>query len=140
MHGDLWKVDVHSFKWNYEPLSLLSILDEPKKRYGHTLTASRNALYVFGGVTHTRNSADNLLCPELHRYDIESKTWKILKANGFSCAPRRSHAADFIGRNLVIVGGIGSREQYLSDFVAFNTSNSPTFLILTQSRIGAVLL
>jgi N-acetylneuraminic acid mutarotase len=59
MHGDLWKVDVRTFKWTYEPLSLLSILDEPKKRYGHTLTASKNALYVFGGITHTRNRSDN---------------------------------------------------------------------------------
>lgn len=58
MYGDLLKVDIHSFKWSYEPLSFLSILDEPKKRYGLTMTASKNALYVYGGETHTRASIE----------------------------------------------------------------------------------
>lgn len=59
----------------------------------------------------------------MHKYDIESKSWKILKSNGLSIEARRSHAADFIGRNLIIIGGIGKRGKYLSDFVAFNISN-----------------
>lgn len=30
IYGELMKLDVSNYKWSFEPLSLMSILDEPK--------------------------------------------------------------------------------------------------------------
>ena len=46
----------------------------------------------------------------------------MLKTNGIVPEPRRAHAADFVGRNLVIIGGIGKKGKLLNDFVSFNIS------------------
>ena len=71
LYGELMKLDTKTYKWSFEPLSLMSILDEPKHRFGHTLSASSSALFVYGGETQTRLGKEKSLCPEIHKYDIE---------------------------------------------------------------------
>lgn len=58
----------------------------------------------------------------MHKYDIEKKVWKVLKTNGILPEPRRSHAADFVGRSLIIIGGVGKKGKLLNDLIAFNIS------------------
>jgi hypothetical protein len=70
LYGDLMKLDASNFKWSSSSLSLMCLTEEPKGRFGHTISASRNALYVYGGETKTRGKGKSL-CPEMHRYDIE---------------------------------------------------------------------
>jgi hypothetical protein len=51
-----------------------------------------------------------------------------LKSHGVILEPRRSHAADFLGRNLIIVGGIGKRGKFLNDIAVFNTSKNTLYM------------
>jgi hypothetical protein len=50
-----------------------------------------------------------------------------------SVKPRRSHAADFLGRNLIIIGGIGKRGDFLNDFITFNTSKKNLEIFLQET-------
>ena len=59
----------------------------------------------------------------MSKYDTEKREWKNMKSNGVNIEPRRNHIADFIGKELVIFGGIGKSGNFLNDFIAYNISN-----------------
>jgi hypothetical protein len=59
---------------------------------------------------------------EMNRFDTEKKEWRTLKSNGTNIEPRRNHSADFVGKDLVIFGGIGRRGNFLNDFLTYNIS------------------
>ena len=73
----------------------------PQRRYGHTMVAYRRGLYVFGG------AADGILDNEVHRFDVDSRSWSIMKPSEGSDVPcgRVFHSAAVWNNGLYIFGG-----------------------------------
>eukprot|EP00800_Vazella_pourtalesii_P008004 TRINITY_DN2127_c0_g1_i4.p1 TRINITY_DN2127_c0_g1~~TRINITY_DN2127_c0_g1_i4.p1 ORF type:complete len:635 (-),score=123.38 TRINITY_DN2127_c0_g1_i4:110-2014(-) len=94
----------------------------PQRRYGHTMVAHGDSLYVFGG------SADGTLPNELHKFDVESSSWEKIDPAPGSQIPngRLFHSAAIQGNRMYVFGGmIDSSPIRLSDLFSFHIANYP---------------
>uniref|UniRef100_A0A674NJ52 Attractin like 1 n=1 Tax=Takifugu rubripes TaxID=31033 RepID=A0A674NJ52_TAKRU len=98
----------------------------PQGGYGHTSTydASSGSLYVHGGYKALPANKYGLV-DDLYRYNVNSRTWFILKESGF---PRYLHSAVLLSGTLLIFGGNTHNDTSLSngakcfsaDFLAYD--------------------
>nr|CAD7572769.1 unnamed protein product [Timema californicum] len=127
-------IDVHilntvTFRWTSLPVPrLLSAegLDMPFQRYGHTVVALDNLIYLWGG----RN--DELACNILYCLDTVTLKWSIPQVCGQVPGARDGHSACIIDHCMYIFGGFVenidrfSQEVYMLDLLTFHWSNVNT--------------
>ena len=73
--------------------------DWPFQRYGHTVAAHGDSIYLFGG----RN--DEAPCNTLYRFCTKSYSWSRPRVSGAVPAERDGHSACIIGDHMYIFGG-----------------------------------
>lgn len=84
------------------PYKILRVVPpSPQRRYGHTMVAYHNNLYVFGG------TAESSVPNDLHRFDLETNTWSIVDVVNNSELPssRLFHDAAVEDGSMYIFGG-----------------------------------
>nr|CAD7588620.1 unnamed protein product [Timema genevievae] len=132
-------IDVHilntvTFRWTSLPVPrLLSAegLDMPFQRYGHTVVALDNLIYLWGG----RN--DELACNVLYCLDTVTLKWSIPQVYGKVPGARDGHSACIIDHFMYIFGGFVenidrfSQDVYMLDLLTFHWS-----YVSTQVRAG----
>ncbi|KAL0018344.1 hypothetical protein WJX77_009055 [Trebouxia sp. C0004] len=114
--------------------------DQPSPRLGHSTTAIKHTLYVFGG----RTGADLVDCAvgDIHAFDTKKLDWSAVGAVG-TPAPRSFHAAAGDDTNLYIFGGCGAQGR-LNDLHRFDSTTGSWEALPSktsvQPRGGASLL
>ncbi|CAG12613.1 unnamed protein product, partial [Tetraodon nigroviridis] len=98
----------------------------PQGGYGHTSTydAGSGSVFIHGGYRALLANKFGLV-DDLYRYDVNSRTWFILKESGF---PRYLHSAVLLSGTLLIFGGNTHNDTSLSngakcfsaDFLAYD--------------------
>ncbi|GFY42270.1 kelch domain-containing protein 10 [Trichonephila inaurata madagascariensis] len=84
-------------------------IDLPKPRSGHRIVATGSDVYTFGGYTPVRFGPvlNHVIFKELWKYNIASRTWKLLETSGKMPETLASHCAALVGNNMVVFGGTG---------------------------------
>mmetsp|Transcript_126958 Transcript_126958/g.367476 ORF Transcript_126958/g.367476 Transcript_126958/m.367476 type:complete len:870 (+) Transcript_126958:2-2611(+) len=97
------KHDLCEFCFETETWRLLSnpLEDTPSKRYGQSMVAYKESLYVWGGTHGTNYPTD------MHRFDLCSKQWDYLETTGDLPCGRYRHQAMVKDDLMYIVGGSG---------------------------------
>lgn len=80
--------------------------DVPFQRYGHTATAHRNKVYLWGG----RN--DEIVCNILYCYDTKTMRWSKPAVTGSLPGARDGHSSCVYGDRMYIFGGEYKRLIY----------------------------
>lgn len=93
----------------------------PARRYGHTMIAHKQCLYVFGG------SADNTLPNDLHCYDLVTEHWSVMIPEPESQVPsgRVFHASAVIADAMYTFGGTVDNNVRSGDMFQFQFSTYP---------------
>jgi len=73
--------------------------DWPFQRYGHTVVAYGEDIYLFGG----RN--DRTPCNRLYKFDTNTFKWSRPKVTGYIPGERDGHSACVIGKYMFVFGG-----------------------------------
>mmetsp|Transcript_65944 Transcript_65944/g.146034 ORF Transcript_65944/g.146034 Transcript_65944/m.146034 type:complete len:849 (+) Transcript_65944:137-2683(+) len=97
------KRDLCEFSFETETWRLLSdpLEDTPSARYGQSMVAHREGLYVWGGTHGTNYPTD------MHRFDLCSKAWEYVVTGGDCPCGRYRHQAMVKDDLMYIVGGSG---------------------------------
>ena len=101
----------------------------PQRRYGHTMVAYRRSLYVYGG------AADGILDNEVHRFDVDTRTWSVMTPSECSEVPCRRvfHSAAVWNNGMYIFGGtIDSLSNRSGDLFRFSFSTFPKCTIISD--------
>ena len=101
----------------------------PQRRYGHTMVPYKRSLYVYGG------AADGILDNEVHRFDVDSRTWSILPPAEASEVPcgRVFHSATVWNNGMYVFGGtIDSMSNRSGDLYRFRFSTSPKCTLISD--------
>uniref|UniRef100_A0AAQ5YPZ8 Attractin-like 1b n=1 Tax=Amphiprion ocellaris TaxID=80972 RepID=A0AAQ5YPZ8_AMPOC len=96
----------------------------PQGGYGHTSTYDSGSVYVHGGYKALPANKYGLV-DDLYRYDVNTRTWFILRESGF---PRYLHSAVLLSGTLLFFGGNTHNDTSLSngakcfsaDFLAYD--------------------
>lgn len=94
----------------------------PQRRYGHTMVAYRRSLYVYGG------AADGVYDNEVHCFDVDSRTWRVIKPAEGSEVPsgRLFHSAAMWNNGMYVFGGtIDSLSNRSGDLFRFSFCTFP---------------
>ena len=94
----------------------------PQRRYGHSMIAYGQRLYVFGG------AADGILDNEVHCFDISSQSWSVIQPSVGSQVPsgRVFHTAAVCGDSMYIFGGtVDSMANRSGELYRFRFSSFP---------------
>jgi Galactose oxidase, central domain len=70
--------------------------DGPGPRSSHTLVATDDALYVFGGELEPRVPVDNVL----YKYSLASSSWEQVQASGTAPSARNAPTAALVGSTI----------------------------------------
>lgn len=99
--------------------------NSPVARFGHSCTLYKKSLIVFGGEYRSPQTSVKFkeCLQDLHVFSLETKTWKLLICSGGPLQPRKAHAAAILGRNLLIQGGVNSKDQVLKDMWLLDLGN-----------------
>ncbi|OMJ77713.1 hypothetical protein SteCoe_22616 [Stentor coeruleus] len=100
--------------------SLFKTINTPKGREGHSMSAYKNLLIIYGGCEGGGN--ENEPFEDIWIVDIENKTWKKPNTIGKKPEAREGHAAGVIKNFMIIYGGSGVK-SLLSNIHAFNLTN-----------------
>jgi Galactose oxidase, central domain len=68
----------------------------PGPRSSHTLVATDEALYVFGGELEPRVPVDNVL----YKYSLASSSWEQVQASGTAPSARNAPTAALVGKTI----------------------------------------
>ena len=101
----------------------------PQRRYGHSMVAYGQQLYVFGG------AADGILDNEVHCFDVESRCWSIIQPAEGSQVPsgRVFHTAAVCDDCMYIFGGtIDSMTNRSGELFRFKFSSFPPFTFVND--------
>ena len=96
-------------------------ISPPTRRYGHTMAAYHNQLYVFGG------AADKTLPNELHCFDLDSETWSLVTPAINSEVPmgRLFHASAVVNDAMYIFGGTIDNKNRSGEIFRFQMAAFP---------------
>ncbi|OMJ68984.1 hypothetical protein SteCoe_33412 [Stentor coeruleus] len=97
--------------------SIFKTNNTPKGREGHSMTAYKNLLVIYGGCESGGDENDPF--EDIWIVDIETKTWKKPNTTGKKPEAREGHAAGVIRNFMVIYGGSGIK-ALLSNMYSFN--------------------
>lgn len=96
---DIQVLDTVSLRWT--PMRTESHpKDVPYQRYGHTVVAYGDCIYLWGG------RDDNGACNVVHCYDTCTEMWSRPKVGGHVPWPRDGHSACVIGQRMYVFGGL----------------------------------
>ncbi len=108
----------------------------PQRRYGHSMVAYGQRLYVFGG------AADGILDNEVHCFDVWSRCWSVIQPSSSSQVPsgRVFHTSAVCGNSMYVFGGtIDSMTNRSGELFKFRFSLFPKctlvddFILLLES-------
>lgn len=99
---DVFVLNTLTYRWTeipkpaeYDP----ALRNWPYQRYGHTVVAHEDSIYLFGG----RN--DEAACNVLYKFDTNTYTWSQPKVFGDIPGERDGHSACGIGQFMYVFGG-----------------------------------
>ena len=102
--------------------SLRTDASPPQRRYGHSMVAFGQRLYVFGG------AADGILDNEVHCFDVSSQSWSVIQPASGSQIPsgRVFHTAAVCGDSMYVFGGtVDSLANRSGELYRFKFSSFP---------------
>ena len=126
------KITNNLYQFNFKDMVWIRIPTEhllrgspspPQRRYGHTMVAYRRCLYVYGG-----GAADGILDNDVHCFDVDSRTWSVMRpAEGSEVPCRRVfHSAAVWNNGMYVFGGtIDSLSNRSGDLYRFSLSTFP---------------
>ena len=101
-------------------------------RYGHTTTLYEKSLTIIGGSKLCRRDGNNRNClNDVLQFDYITNQWTKIRPGGIMLESRCYHSSTAVGKNLVIYGGMNSRNRYLSDTVSLMNT-------IVQNKDGTV--
>ena len=126
--NDLWclSVDEHNkHMWN-NVLPYNSHI--PEKRYGHSMTAHNNDLYVFGGSSEFLTGLKTrVVLGDLWKYSVERNQWIEIDTSRYNYKNRMYAASCALYGLWAIHGGIdGDHKNVLSSIIGYHFGTSPT--------------
>lgn len=129
---DLWILDQDSLQWTHASC----IGHPPSARKGATLCATEDGrrMYVFGGYDGYKALND------VHCLDVEKLVWSAVSPLGHHPEPREGHSATIIGKYLVVSGGCGAANEYLTDTHVLDLFTGPTWECLDEGAWGNNML
>ncbi|KAI8381559.1 uncharacterized protein BYT42DRAFT_604484 [Radiomyces spectabilis] len=95
----------------------------PKPRYFHSASVYKNLLIIFGGMGHSRISAEGLcVLDDICIFDIETMSWRRSNVTPslYTTRPRYAHLAAVTDDKLVIMGGQDMDNNYLEEINVFD--------------------
>jgi len=116
--GHTNKHDLCEFNFETETWRLLSnqAEDTPSARYGQSMVAYQEGLYVWGGTHGTSYPTD------MHRFDLCTKQWEFVASTGDQPCGRYRHQAMVKDHTMYVVGGSGINRY--GDVFAFHFETS----------------
>ncbi|KAJ6235609.1 rab9 effector protein [Anaeramoeba flamelloides] len=104
--------------WEWEVITPESG-DLPPYRFGHTLSAIKNSLFLFGGTNGKKRFGD------LHIYLIDENKWENEpQVFGIQPTNRSGHSSSAIGDLIWIFGGRAENGDYLDDLHCLDTKTN----------------
>ncbi|RWS07856.1 kelch domain-containing protein 3-like protein, partial [Dinothrombium tinctorium] len=101
--------DIRTLQWSaviYSEDS--SVIDPLFQRYGHTVSAHNDSIYMFGG----RNELG--ACNALYKFNTVSYVWSQPKVKGFIPSARDGHSSCVIDDCMFVFGGLDDNFEMLS--------------------------
>lgn len=131
-HG-YFPIDVHmlnsvSLRWSKLKTRCEDLSDTPFQRYGHTVVAWEENIYLWGG----RN--DEGSCNVLFCFDTTSYTWSKPKTRGQTPFAKDGHSACVIGDTMFVFGGYEEYDQYSQDVSSLDLKTFTWKHILTKGE------
>ncbi|XP_068159477.1 kelch domain-containing protein 3 [Drosophila tropicalis] len=118
---DVHVLNVHTLRWSVVPQQVdedgvqLKYPEVPFQRYGHTVVAYKDRIYIWGG----RN--DENLCNVLYCFDPKLASWSRPNVSGCLPGARDGHSACVIGNSMFIFGGfVDEINEFSSDVHSLN--------------------
>ncbi|XP_022664216.1 kelch domain-containing protein 3-like isoform X1 [Varroa jacobsoni] len=119
---DVSVLDTCTFRWTLvespnhswevlRPNGYILKKDVPFQRYGHTVVAYENDIYLFGG----RN--DQGACNKLYKFSTTDLKWTLIRATGCIPGARDGHSACVIGNRMYVFGGFEEQADRFSNDV-----------------------
>ena len=99
---DVFVLNTLTYRWTEIPKPAEddpSLADWPYQRYGHTVIAYADSIYLFGGKN------DEAACNVLFKFDTNTYKWSKRKVHGEIPGPRDGHSACVIGEFMYVLGG-----------------------------------
>lgn len=70
---------------------------------------------------------------EIYFYNLETNTWKFINCGGGPLQPRKNHASAILGRNLIIHGGLNSKDTILRDMWTLDLGNTIILFLIYET-------
>lgn len=81
-------------------------------------------MIVFGGGTAYQSGLRQKEClGEVRVLNLDDLRWSWVKCGGDIINPRRSHASEIIGKNMIVHGGLNYKGSVLGDLWLFDMGN-----------------
>ena len=94
----------------------------PSGRCFHSMTSFEDKIVLFGGESsQTGGLNSRFLINETWILHLGAKKWlKVPDDPKNTIEPRKKHRVAFVGRNMVVCGGLGYEDKLVDDFLAFD--------------------
>ena len=107
----------HILDLNTGHFTLFRTTNTPKGREGHSMSAYKNLLIIYGGCESGGDENDPF--EDVWVVDIETRTWSKPNTTGRKPEAREGHAAGVIRNYMIIYGGSGTK-SLLGNIFSFN--------------------
>lgn len=105
----------------------------PSGRCFHSMAAKDNLIILFGGESSATGFGSRYLLNETWIFDLKLEVWeKISDSEFIDIEPRKNHSVCFMGRNMIVSGGVGFEDKVLDDFICFNMERKMWVEVLTK--------
>uniref|UniRef100_A0AC34R7A6 Kelch domain-containing protein 3 n=1 Tax=Panagrolaimus sp. JU765 TaxID=591449 RepID=A0AC34R7A6_9BILA len=120
----------HPFLAVMHETTLRSKKDAPNQRYGHTVVAYNNLIYLWGGRNDQYGSSSTL-----HEFNPATKKWRIVPTEGYLPSARDGHSAVIWGSSMFIFGGFEySSSLFSNDVYEFSFESSTWKTVRTSGK------
>ena len=101
----------------------------PSARDSHTAVLIENDVYIFGGSGSTIKQND-----EFHKFNINTRSWKRIAAEGTQPRGRESHTATVLyGKYMVIYGGLESHQDAVTNTYVYDLEKQKWSLVIRKA-------
>jgi Galactose oxidase, central domain len=115
-HTDLRQFDFGALMWK-----IINTTYPPQGRLGHSLVPYKGKIVLYGGESqHSQNLGIRRCSHKVFYLSVKKKKWQHYSGEGERPEPRRHHAASYIGKFMLIYGGMTQQGQILSDLFLFD--------------------
>jgi N-acetylneuraminic acid mutarotase len=111
LFNDSWMLDTVNMKWK----QLITNGTAPSPRSGHSASAIKNRVFIFGGGSYNGSTLN-----DLYVLDVNTFFWYRPTFDGTAPSPRAGHTSTVIGHKVFIFGG-GDRGRVYNDLFLFDT-------------------